>query len=735
MRVPQSLGHRHFTRASFPVSFVVFATVLTFCLPAGAQLVCSPQHLTFGTVQIGQSETQLAILTNTGGTSVTISSQSVGNSEFTVSGLNLPVSVPAGQSVSLNVTFTPKWDGWTGTNVAFANSSSLLPLQLGVAGNGVEQVILTATPSTLSFGQIAVGTSKTIPVVLTNVRNSRALVNSFQSVGNGFYVNGPALPVFLSRGQSITVNVTFAPKFAGLIGGSVFVLDPALAIPLSGTGTPAVGQIGLAPTALAFGNVQTGSKQNLSATITNTGSSSVNISQVGISGTGFSLNSSPAAVTLAAGQSMTFSVAFAPTTVGSASGSLTITSTASNPNASIPLSGTGISPGALGSNPASLSFGNVQTGNTQNLSATVTNTGGSSVTISQVGVNGTGFNLNSSPAAVTLAAGQSATFGVTFAPTAAGTAAGNLWLTSTASNSNLTIPLSGTGISPGALGSNPASLSFGNVQTGSTQNLSATVTNTGGSSVTISQVGVNGAGFSLNGGPGTVTLPAGQSATFSVAFAPTATGNTTGSLTIASTASNSTLTVPLSGAGTSTTVGQLTIAPTKLNFGSVNVGSTATQSLTMSATGGSVTVNSAASGTSQYSISGVSFPFTIAAGQSASVSVVFAPTQGGTASGTLTFLSGTANTQTAESVTGSGVAPQYSVNLSWSASSSSVAGYNVYRGTSPGAYSKINSTLDPNTAYTDSTVASGTTYYYAATSVNSTGQESSYSAPIQVAIP
>jgi fibronectin type 3 domain-containing protein len=73
----------------------------------------------------------------------------------------------------------------------------------------------------------------------------------------------------------------------------------------------------------------------------------------------------------------------------------------------------------------------------------------------------------------------------------------------------------------------------------------------------------------------------------------------------------------------------------------------------------------------------------------------------------------------------------------WWNPSSDVAGYNVYRSTSSsGSYSKINSALDANTAYTDSTVTSGNTYYYAATSVNSSGQESSLSTPpVQAVVP
>jgi fibronectin type 3 domain-containing protein len=125
---------------------------------------------------------------------------------------------------------------------------------------------------------------------------------------------------------------------------------------------------------------------------------------------------------------------------------------------------------------------------------------------------------------------------------------------------------------------------------------------------------------------------------------------------------------------------------------------------------------------------------TLNAGQSAEIYVIFSPTASGTSSGTLTLNSNASITQTTESLSGAGVAPQYNVNLSWNASTSSVAGYNIYRGTSPGSYTKVNSIVDPNTAYVDNNVTAGT-YYYAATAVTSSGLESTYSTPIQVSIP
>jgi hypothetical protein len=80
------------------------------------------------------------------------------------------------------------------------------------------------------------------------------------------------------------------------------------------------------------------------------------------------------------------------------------------------------------------------------------------------------------------------------------------------------------------------------------------------------------------------------------------------------------------------------------------------------------------------------------------------------------------------------------VTLNWTASSSpSITGYNVYRGTTSltGPYpTKVNTLgLIGTTSFVDSSVAAGTTYYYAATAVNSSGVESSDSAPVAATVP
>ena len=79
-------------------------------------------------------------------------------------------------------------------------------------------------------------------------------------------------------------------------------------------------------------------------------------------------------------------------------------------------------------------------------------------------------------------------------------------------------------------------------------------------------------------------------------------------------------------------------------------------------------------------------------------------------------------------MTGTGTgATQHTVDPTWTASTNAVS-CNIYRGTVPGGpYTMINTSPDSTTAYADNTVVSGSTYYYVATAVNASSEESGYS--------
>jgi len=166
--------------------------------------------------------------------------------------------------------------------------------------------------------------------------------------------------------------------------------------------------------------------------------------------------------------------------------------------------------------------------------------------------------------------------------------------------------------------------------------------------------------------------------------------------------------------------------------GNVVVGTSGTASGSLNASGANVRVTAASSSDSVFSLSGLSLPVTIPAGQSVPFTVTFSPQTTGAASATLQFTSNAQSSTTNETLTGTGTAaPTYSVSLSWTASSSSdISGYNIYRAvytSSCGSFAKINSGLDANTTYADSVVSDGTNYCYATTAVNSSNEESGYS--------
>jgi Abnormal spindle-like microcephaly-assoc'd, ASPM-SPD-2-Hydin len=379
--------------------------------------------------------------------------------------------------------------------------------------------------------------------------------------------------------------------------------------------------------------------------------------------------------------------------------------------------------------PSSLKFGVVALGQSESQLITLTNTGQTDATVFAISTSVSGFSISGVNLPLDLPAGQSATLNVIFAPTAEGWTGGRVTFTSNASNANLNLGVAGSSAKSVALTAAPSSLSFGQLAVGSNATLPLVLTNTRNWKVTVTAIRATGAGFSISSPNVPYVLSAGQSVTLSVAFAPQFAGLTGGSVLV----SGPNLNIPLTGTGTMT--GTLTIAPTALNFGSVDVGSTTMQTLTMAAAAGSVTVSSASSNNSQFAISGASFPLTIGAGQSAALNIAFAPSNSGSALGTLTLSSNASNSRTTESLTGTGIVQQHDVELWWTPSTSPVAGYNVYRGAAAGVYSKINTAVDPQTTYTDSTVVSGVTYYYAATAVNSSGEESSYSTPLEVAVP
>jgi hypothetical protein len=540
----------------------------------------------------------------------------------------------------------------------------------------------------------------------------------------------------------------FAPLWTAFVLAAVCCLvDPsAKAIAQSSGGLTGGPQLTLSSSSLSFGSETVNTAKSMTVTLTSSGTSAVTVSSDAISGTGFTIVGGTLPAKLNPKQTLALQVQFKPTATGTVIGQLTISSNSTTGGtAKVALSGAGTVAASpqLTLSASSLSFGSETVNTAKSMTVTLTSSGTSAVTVSSDAISGTGFTIVGGTLPATLNPKQTLALQVQFKPTATGAVTGQLTISSNSTTGGTAkVALSGTGTAAASpqLTLSASSLSFGSETVNTAKSMTVTLTSSGTSAVTVSSDAITGTGFTIVAQSFPVTLSPNQSVTLQVQFEPTATGAVTGQLTISSNSTiGGTAKVALSGTGTAASP-QLTLSASSLSFGSETVNSAKTMTLTLNSTGTSaVTVNSAAITGAGYTIVGGSFPATLTPNQTLALQVQFKPSTAGAVTGQLAISSNSTTGGTADvALSGTGTAVAHSVDLSWTAPSSSsdpVAGYNIYRAISGGSLALVNSSSDSSTTYVDSTVVSGTTYNYIVKSVDSSGVESVASNEITAAIP
>jgi hypothetical protein len=191
-----------------------------------------------------------------------------------------------------------------------------------------------------------VGTANSQTISVSNVGTSGLTIRSVAISGTGFGISGLPTPLTLAAGQGTTFTVSFQPASAGAVSGRISFASSAnpstLAVSLTGIGVPATLQLSANTSGLSFGSLTVGTSSSQSVVLTNTGNSNVTISSASASGTGF-VASGGANTTLAPNQSVSVTISFNPQAAGAATGTLSVSSNASNSLLQIQLSGGGIS--------------------------------------------------------------------------------------------------------------------------------------------------------------------------------------------------------------------------------------------------------------------------------------------------------------------------------------------------------------------------------------------------------
>ena len=265
---------------------------------------------------------------------------------------NCGTSLPAGQSCTVSVTFTPTAVQYYSGTLTITDSATS-PLTVSLTGNGIQAV--KWSPSAVSFPQQAVGTTSSgYAVTLTNEQTGPLTISSIQTAAPFAQTNncGTSLP----GGQSCTITVTFSPTAVQYYSGNLTVTDDATNSPqvigLSGNGVVAVTTVPKTGGLYFVHQIVNTSSTPQPVTLTNNMSTPLTFSGITSSAVfPFTTNCGDGngGGTLAAGASCTIQVSFVPTDTVTYNVNLTINSNSPAGPVSVPLTGTGISatPGAM----------------------------------------------------------------------------------------------------------------------------------------------------------------------------------------------------------------------------------------------------------------------------------------------------------------------------------------------------------------------------------------------------
>jgi hypothetical protein len=303
-----------------------------------AVLSPSTTSLSFGTVSLGHTATQMLTIANVGTVTANLSPSITGQGFSLVNG-SATLSILAGQSVQVQIEVTPQAAGPVTGTLSVSGDAANAPLTVSLSGTaaGSTQAQVAATPASASFGNVTVGNTNTQSIQLMNAGNAALSFSQVTISGTGFSVTGLSTASTIPAGGSISFDAVFTPTSATSTTGSIVLSTngaPAqVTIPLSGTGTSATKVLSLSTTNVAFGTVALGSNHTQTVTVTNTGNANVTIAGLSYSGTGFSATGLTSGLILTPSQAATVSISFAPASTGSYTGNVSIASNATvSPN-------------------------------------------------------------------------------------------------------------------------------------------------------------------------------------------------------------------------------------------------------------------------------------------------------------------------------------------------------------------------------------------------------------------
>lgn len=299
--------------------------------------------LTFPTQLVGPTSTQTVTLQNTGNQVKLDSISFPGPTNFSVAGGTCAAgnTLNSGASCTITLAFKPYSGGLKKGTLTIASSDPASPLLAAVSGTATT---LTVSPTSLAFGSVIDGETKTLDLTVTNSSEPFAITPNIAGAGFTILSTGNTCGGTLAAGKSCTLPVQFAPTAIQSYSGTLTLVSGnsySPTVPLTGTGST---NISVSPTSISFTTITHGTKEASNLTLKNLGATTLSLA-TSFSGTGAAAYSiattgNTCGTSLAAGAACALPVQFAPAAAQSYSASLLIT-TKGGTNPTVPLTGTG----------------------------------------------------------------------------------------------------------------------------------------------------------------------------------------------------------------------------------------------------------------------------------------------------------------------------------------------------------------------------------------------------------
>ena len=511
-------------------------------LTAGQQLTSAsvaPGSLTFSSQdQETTSAAKNVTLTNTGGIAL-VPTLIVATGDFVAADPNhcQGAVINTNQGCTFQVTFSPSALGTRSGTLTIDGNIAGGNITLNLSGIGLPPPQVTLAPQSIDFGPVETGThSAVLQVTAANSGDSVAI--SSLTATTPFAVVGNACGSAVPANTDCEISVQFDPTTATPATGALTMVDAVgtQIVELSGTGTaPPTDTLGAS--SLSFPPTIIGvpsSGQNV--TISNSGGNP--LTSIALSTTGPFQQSSNCTTQLIGGQHCTITVVFIPTAAGKQSGTLVVYDILRTQT--VALQGTGLNPPEFTVTPRSLDFSGTAPGTTSAPQVlAVANSGGAAM--ANIGFQFTGsgaaaFSTGKTTCGAELDAGSSCTVPVSYTAPASGILTADLIMTTSTrgpDNSAITATVPLNGVASGSLMVEPALVGFPTTGVGQTSTaVAVTLTNQSTATSYGSLTLKASAGFTVSSNACPASLAGGAKCAVQIAFAPTAEGPQTGTLTI-----------------------------------------------------------------------------------------------------------------------------------------------------------------------------------------------------------